>query len=151
MVDESNLHEVELLTKRFRDYIDKVQVMLEGSGVATPDTDSQNEPDGSEKLYTVITPADAMAVNLQSVLTTLEKAIRNIEDISGLSSEKPATVPLKTEVVATDSDSSGSEGGKQLFSLEELEFIKKTFHKIINASIKERRRIFESLAKTGEL
>ena len=151
MVDENNLQEVELLTKRFRDYIDKVQIMLEKAATTLPEMAEKHEPDGSEKLYTVITPADAMAVNLQSVLTTLESAIRNIEEISGVPSEKPATYQVETADVPTAEGRgicSGTE--KQLFSIEELKFLEKTFNKILNASVKERSQIFESLAKTGD-
>ncbi len=143
MVDESNLQEVELLTKRFRDYIDKVQTMLAKVGTALPESDGKNLPDGSEKLYTVITPEDAMAVNLQSVLTTLEKAIRNIEDISGVSAEKPSRYHR-----IDNEDSAGGE--KRLFSVEELTFLETTFNKIVNASLEERDQIFKTLVKTGE-
>ena len=144
MVDESNLQEVELLTKRFRDYIDKVQNMLEKAEDALPANDDELEKESTGKFYTVISPVDAMAVNLHSVLNTLERAIKNIEEISGLSSayqveKADGKSDKNSDLVVTD---------KRLFSVEELQYLEKTFNKILNASAKERNQILEGLDKT---
>ena len=138
---ENNLEEVEVLTKRFKDYIDKVQVTLDNVDKVTPKP-GDSEADSAGKFYTVVSPAEVMTNNMKSVLSALEKAIVNIEKISD----------IPTEVTLSFADAGGDTGKKnyskvsmtnRIFSTDELEFLSKTFDKILNASKKERNRIFE--------
>ena len=141
------MEELEVLTKKFKDYIDKVQVTLDKAEKVIPKLDNP-DVDSSEKFYTVVSPADVMTNNLKSVLNALDKAIVSIDEMSNAPSEDAL---IFAEAVA----SSGEENGKKtlasnrIFSSDELEFLEKTFNKILNASTKERNRIFEDLDKIG--
>lgn len=141
---ENNLEEVEALTKRFKDYIDKFQVTLEKVYTVLPKS-GKAEADASEKFYTVVSPVDVMANNMKSVLTVLEEAIVNIEKISDTSADGVVN-PAET-TAADEKSNSGLPVSNRIFLSEELEFLEKTFNKILNASAKERSRIFEDLDK----
>ncbi len=144
---ENNLEEVEVLTKRFKDYIDKVQVTLDSVDKVTRKP-GDPEADSTGKFYTVVSPADVMTSNMKSVLSVLEKAIVNIEKISGTPTEK--TLSFADVAGATD-EKNNSEISitNRIFSTDELEFLEKTFNKLSNASSKELNRIFEDLEKIG--
>ena len=141
----NNLEEVEVLTKRFKDYIDKVQVTIDSvDKVILKPGGPGADPSG--KFYTVVSPAEVMTDNMKSVLSALEKAIENIEKISD----------IPTGGALSFADVAGATGEKKksevsmtnrIFSTDELEFLEKTFNKILNASTKERNRIFEGLDK----
>ncbi len=140
---ENSLEEVEVLTKRFKDYIDKIQVTLDSVDKVIPKP-GDSEADSADKFYTVVSPADVMTNNMKSVLSALEKAIVNIEKISDIPTE--GTLGF-TDSVADTGEKNDSEVSmtNRIFSTDELEFLAKTFDKILNASKKERNRIFEDL------
>lgn len=136
------MDEIEALTKRFKDYIDKVQ--------ATVDAERQNEAvDGKDrdsgakatgKLYTVISPVEAVADNLKSVLKAIDHAIDHIDEIS---EDRSQPKPESREVYS-------SEPRKKRFTEEELDFLVQTFNKILNTTEEERKILFSQFDKTGE-
>lgn len=141
------MEEVEVLTKRFKDYIDKVQVTLDKAKEMIPKLDN-SDIDPSEKFYTVVSPADVMTNNLKSVLNALDKAIVSIDQMSSNLSED-ATNFADAVASSGEKNSNKSKVANRVFSSDELEFLEKTFNKILNASKKERNRIFEGLDKIG--
>lgn len=129
-MDTENKHqEVELLTRKFQDYIDKVQKMIE---LTPPVTSKEKESDGNGKLYTVVSPADAMAVNLQTVIRTIENAIKNIEEISGVAVEELN----HSESTATVTGENLKET-RRVFTKEELTFLEETFNRILRTSVED--------------
>lgn len=141
------MEELEVLTKKFRDYIDKVQVTLDKAEKVIPKLGS-SDVDSSDKFYTVVSPADVMTNNLKSVLNALDKAIVNIDEMSNAPSED-ALIFADAVASSGEENSSESQVANRIFSSDELEFLEKTFNKILNASDKERDRIFEDLDKIG--
>ncbi len=146
------MDEIEELTKRFKDYIDKIQAAFDtsstqkpGSQAATDDGSSQ----ASKKLYTVVSPVDAMASNLQSVLNAIDKAILKMDQLatnqndsgSGASVVEGNESPgQKTGVITTQPN-------QEKFSVEELDFLVKTFNSVLNSSEEERKKIFSQFEK----
>ena len=136
------MDEIEALTKRFKDYIDKVQ--------AAVDEQRQNKVAGEKgralgsnttgKLYTVISPVDAVADNLKSVLKAIDHAIDHID---GISQERVQQNPESREVYS-------SEPRKKRFTEEELDFLVQTFNKILNTNEEERKTLFSQFDKTGD-
>jgi hypothetical protein len=133
------MDEIDALTKRFKDYIDKVHAAYD----AAHTEDDEGEPrkndhrESSRKMYTVVSPVDAMTSNLKSVLKAIDNAIENIDAL-------------------TSPDSSGTADGQEVYSSspgqkkftdEELDFLVQTFNKILNASSEERKRLFRELDK----
>ncbi len=142
MVDDGNSQDVEILTKRFKDYIDKVQILLDAVEPVLPKPDAE---EGNGKFYTVVSPSDAMADNLKSVLRALERAIRNIEEISGNSPDTNSTYEVEKSGDHADRNATRVHSNKKLFSSEELDFLEKTFNKILKTSTRERNKIFTTL------
>lgn len=141
------MEEVEVLTKKFKDYIDKVQVTLDRAEKLITKPDSPDvEP--SEKFYTVVSPADVMSNNLKSVLDALDKAIVNIDEMSNAEPKDVSDFTGK-ELMAEEKEHNDSAVSNRIFSQDELAFLEKTFNKILNASEKERNKIFENLEKIG--
>lgn len=145
---ENNLEEMEVLTKRFKDYIDKVQVTLDKVDPSAPQEDIP-QGDASDKFYTVVSPVDVMTNNMKSVLNVLEEAILTIEKISNTAAEDLLSVAEAT-VMQGEKKRPEPAIAKKILLKEELDFLEKTFTKIIKASAKERNRIFEDLDKITE-
>lgn len=145
------MDEIEALTKRFKDYIDKVQAAFDKSPDQMPDvhvSDLQNAQT-PKKLYTIVSPVEAMASNLRSVLKAIDNAIDNMdelvknEDGSGPEAVHPEngkTTPGASSVIS-------AEPLKEKFTEEELDFLVRTFNSMINSSEEEREKLFNKLEK----
>lgn len=138
-----DMDEIDALTKRFKDYIDKVQAAY---NEARQDNEGGHEKgavnrpevrDSTRKMYTVVSPADAMTSNLKSVLRAIDNAIENID----------ALTSKTTSGETTGQDVYSSSPGQKKFTDEELDFIVETFNKILNASSEERKRLFRHFDK----
>ncbi|MFA6011439.1 MAG: hypothetical protein WC799_15745 [Desulfobacteraceae bacterium] len=148
----SGMDEIEELTKRFKDYIDKIQAAFDTSSTQKPGSQTATDAGSSQsskKLYTVVSPVDAMASNLQSVLNAIDKAILNMDQLatnendsgSGESVVEGNESPgQKTGVIATQPN-------QEKFSVEELDFLVKTFNSVLNSSEEERKKIFSQFEK----
>ncbi|GAB6095547.1 hypothetical protein JCM14469_17990 [Desulfatiferula olefinivorans] len=139
------MDDIDALTKRFKSYIDKVQAAYESSRPGeSGDTDivpASGTP--SKKLYTVVSPLDAMTRNVKSVLDALDQAIDRI-DALGLP-ETEASPPG-----SAGQDVYVSHPSDRTFTDEELEFLVRTFNAILRSSDDERKRLFDDLEKKSD-
>lgn len=123
---KNGIDEIETLTKRFWDYIDKVQALC-SEGDSGKQLNKQHES-VAEKLYTVVTPQDSMIEDLHAVLEAIDNAIKNIDRNSGGdgptkrrgSSDKD---PAKDVYISSPKNN--------VFSQEELEFLMETFNTLV--------------------
>lgn len=140
-MSDFTMEEIEALTKRFKDYIDKIQVALDKAENIKPKKTPlvKSDKNRAEILYTVVSPTDAMADNIQSVLNVIDNAIHRIDKMDPASGDEASM--NKGENVNTSASSN-----KKLFTVEELEFLQSTYSKIMNRSDEERSRIFKDLA-----
>lgn len=146
------MDEIEELTKRFKDYIDKIQAAFDTSSTQKPGNQSASDQESlnaSKKLYTVVSPVDAMASNLQSVLKAIDKAILNMDQLVTNENEGGSE-----ETVVESSESPGRMAGvvathpnHERFSSEELDFLVRTFNSVLNSSEEERKKIFSQFEK----
>lgn len=150
--DTAGMDEIEEITKRFKDYIDKIQVAFDTSSIQKPGNQSssgQESPKASKKLYTVVSPVDAMASNLQSVLKAIDNAILNMDQLTNKEDDDGSG-----ETVVEGSEHSGrmvgvvaTQPNHERFSVEELDFLVKTFNSVLNSSEEERKKIFSQFEK----
>jgi len=148
----SGMDEIEELTKRFKDYIDKIQVAFDTSSAQKPGSQTTTDAGNSQtskKLYTVVSPVDAMASNLQSVLNAIDKAILNMDQLATNENDSGSA-----ESVVGGNESPGQKAGviatqpnHEKFSVEELDFLVKTFNSVLNSSEEERKKIFSQFEK----
>lgn len=133
------MDEIEALTKRFKDYIDKVQKTFEKS-VQKPDVVVSSRPETSKgkKLYTIVSPVDVMARNLKSVLAAIDDAIRDMEDLTESGVEEVAPGEVK----------SVSPGQlREKFSEEELDYLGRTFQSVLTKSKERREKMLKKIDK----
>lgn len=147
----AGMDEIEELTKRFKDYIDKIQAAFDTSSIHNPgsqNTTGAERLQASKKLYTVVSPVDA-ASNLKSVLSAIDKAILNMDQLTTNENDSSSgdtvvegnkTQGQKTGVIATQPN-------HEKFSIEELDFLVKTFNSVLNSSEEERKKIFRQFEK----
>ena len=137
--EELTMDEIEALTKRFKDYIDKVQETFEKS-VPKPDVvvASPPEPGKGKKLYTIVSPVDAVARNLKSVLTAIDEAIRDMEDLA----ESRGEVAASGEVRAVSPGQF-----REKFSEEELDYLGRTFETVLTKSKERREKMLKNIDK----
>lgn len=133
------MDEIEALTKRFKDYIDKVQAAVdaERQNKESEKKESMDKDASSGKLYTVISPVEAVANNLKSVLKAIDHAIDHIDELAEDRSPENAG---SREVYS-------SEPRKKRFTEEELDFLVQTFNKVLNTSDEERKLLFSHIDK----
>lgn len=145
------MDEIDLLAKRFKDFLDKVQSAFDNAESQKPDmARGQNGlTESPVKLYTVVSPVEAMASNLQSVLTAIDKAIDNIDELSH-NRNAESNDPLK-EISKHDNREGVyiPDPGEKKFTTEELDFLVRTFNKILNTPEEERKRLFRHFEKKG--
>lgn len=150
--DMAGMDEIEELTKRFKDYIDKIQAAFVTSSTQKPGSQTVTDVESSQaskKLYTVVSPVDAMASNLRSVLNAIDKAILNMDQLStnenkGGSGE---TVVDSSEDHIRMQNVVETQPNHERFSVEELDFLVKTFNSVLNSSEEERKKIFSQFEK----
>lgn len=130
-------NEIEALTGRFRDYIDRVQELL--SEVETKEAERPASGVSPEKLYTVISPVNAMAENLKSVMKAIESAMKTLDSLSEKTT-KHEWVESETSVhEANDKDVYVSTPGRDVFTREELEYLMDTFNTLMNKTEKKKK------------
>lgn len=136
------MNEIDALTKRFKDYIDKIQAAYGESQIrdTTPGGKQSSTKKPIKKLYTVVSPVEAMSNNLKSVLKAIDHAIENIDELSQPSDS--TSPPKNTPGVYSSSP------GQKKFSEEELDFLVRTFNKILNTPEEERKRLFSKIDKS---
>lgn len=97
----------------------------------------------SQKLYTVVSPVDAMTRNVKSVLDALDRAIDHIDALDR-PDRKVAQETSETQGVYTASP------GARKFTDEELDFLVSTFNTILKSSDEERKRLFNDMDNEGQ-
>lgn len=152
----AGMDEIEELTKRFKDYIDKIQTAFDASSTLKPgsqNTTGSVNSHASKKLYTVVSPVDAMASNLKSVLSAIDKAILNMDQLTTNENDSGSG-----ETIVEGNESPGQKAGviatqpnHEKFSIEELDFLVKTFNSVLNSSEEERKKIFRQFEKKETL
>lgn len=137
--EELTMDEIEALTKRFKDYIDKVQETFEKS-VPKPDVVVASPPETGtgKKLYTILSPVDAMTRNLKSVLTAIDEAIRDMDGLTEGSGE--ATDSGKVRAVSPGQF-------REKFSEEELDYLGRTFQTVLTKSKERREKMLKNIDK----
>ena len=137
------MDEIEALSKRFKDFIDKVQSTLGKSLPLKPDQPAEPTEikPSAKKLYTIISPVEAMSSNLQSVLDAIDKAMDNMEKLSKSHGEEHAA-PGEDNGTQPPAEVFVSEPGKKKFTVEELDFLVRTFNTILNTPEEERKKLF---------
>ncbi|MBU1169997.1 MAG: hypothetical protein KKD44_10585 [Proteobacteria bacterium] len=136
------MDDIEELTKRFKDYIDKIQVAYGEVGkknIIDDDKQTVNRK-STHKLYAVVSPVDDVASNLKSVLKAIDKAIDHIDELSKKTSDSLPEPPVGKGVYS-------STPGQKKFTSEELDFLVRTFNKILNTSKEERKQLFSQFDK----
>lgn len=146
MSGEFTMEEIEALTKRFKDYIDKVQVALDKAENVKPKKvpSLKSEKSKADILYTVVSPTDAMADNIQSVLNVIDNAINHIDKMDPASGDDVSMNNRENVKISASSN-------EKIFTTEELEFLQSTYSKILNRSDEERSRIFKNLVNETKL
>lgn len=132
------MDELDALTKRFKDYIDKIQAAVDAERQKNPENESKpsGKKGSSGKLYTVVSPVEAVANNLKSVLKAIDHAIDNIDEMSQAPEGQAMVNPRASKDVYS------SLPRQKKFTDEELDFLVKTFNKILNTSEEERKILF---------
>lgn len=140
------MDEIDALTKRFKDYIDKVQAVADAERQNTPGPEGSRagKKGSAGKLYTVVSPVGSVADNLKSVLKAIDHAIDNIEEMSQASRDQTMVNPEASKDVYS------SAPRQKKFTDEELDFLVKTFNKILNTSEEERKILFSQFDKIGK-
>lgn len=150
------MDEIEALTKRFKDYIDKIQAAFDTSPTQKPgnhDVEDSTSIQSSKKLYTVVSPVDAMASNLQSVLKAIDRAIVNMDQLTMGGNDSIAGETI-VEVVEDPAQVAGvvsAQPNHEKFTIEELDFLVRTFNSVLNSSEEERKKIFSQFEKKENL
>lgn len=141
------MDEIDALTKRFKDYIDKVQAAADAERKKFPENEERRNAKraSSDKLYTVVSPVETVADNLKSVLRAIDNAIDNIEELSQPSPRDQVMMPS-----GASKDVYSSLPRQKKFTDEELDFLVKTFNKILNTSEEERRILFRQFDKINK-
>lgn len=137
--DKLTMDEIEALTKRFKDYIDKVQETFEKS-VPKPDVVVASPPETSKgkKLYTIVSPVDAMARNLKSVFAAIDEAIRAMEDLTEDGGDE--SEPEEVRAVSPGQ-------AREKFSEEELDYLGRTFQTVLTKSKERREKMLKNIDK----
>lgn len=148
----AGMDEIEELTKRFKDYIDKIQAAFDTSSThnpGNPNATGAGSLQASKKLYTVVSPVDAMTSNLQSVLSAIDKAILNMDQLTTNENDGGAgdTVVEGNESPGQKTGVIATQPNHEKFSIEELDFLVKTFNSVLNSSEEERKKIFRQFEK----
>lgn len=143
------IDELEALTKRFKDYIDRIQAAFDRplDPVRENRSDDISGEIPSKKLYTVVSPIDAMTSSMKSVLSALDKAIGNIDLLSAGETLKSDFDTRQTKQQDRNDAVVSTEPKHEKFTEEELDFLVKTFNSILNSSEEERKKIFTRLEK----
>jgi hypothetical protein len=135
-----SMDDIEALTKRFKDYIDRVQAAYESSRPVEPGPAGIKpvSESPSRKLYTVVSPVDAMTRNVKSVLDALDRAIDHIDVLARPAGKVTPETPASQGVYTASP-------GTRKFTEEELDFLVRTFNTILKSSDEERKRLFTDM------
>jgi tRNA/tmRNA/rRNA uracil-C5-methylase (TrmA/RlmC/RlmD family) len=143
------MDEIDALSKRFKNYIDKVQAAFDKANSQKPDAPKGRDGliEKPVKLYTVVSPVEDMASNLKSVLSAIDNAIDNIDKLSqNVNDEKDDRQKGKTSI-GKGTEAYIPEPGQKKFTAEELDFLVRTFNKILSTPKKEREQLFKQFEK----
>ncbi len=137
--DERTMDEIESLTKRFKDYIDKVQETFDRSA-PKPDmaATAPAQTGKAKKLYTLVSPVEAVSRNLKSVLSAIDEAIRDMEELREEDGGETVSGSVRTV-------SPGP--AREKFTEEELDYLIRTFQSVLTKSKKEREKMFRKIDK----
>ncbi len=147
----ARMDEIETLTKRFKDYIDKIQAAYGKTEEHKPEQPMGNSTGdlSSKKLYTVVSPVDAMTRNMKSVLSAIDSAILNMDLLGDVAIVSPGNVGEGYDEPRTLANGAvvETEPNHERFTEEELDFLVRTFNDILNSSEEERKKLFSRIEK----
>jgi hypothetical protein len=145
------MDEIDVLSKRFKDFVDKVQAAFDKTDNQKPDAinkELSSDEKQPVKLYTVVSPVETMTSNLKNVLNAIDTAIDNIDrlqDNDERQGSKKSEEILSAEKVR---EVTSPDYGQKKFTEEELDFLVRTFNKILNTTEEERKKLFMNIDKS---